>query len=107
MPYDHATSFHRGVRACIHWLHERAQSMNDPHAQQVLNSAAFSLGVDKPGTRSDPPHPDTLILDWLERQFLRITTEPYPTPIHHNRTPDLRAKVLAEMAREKKEQDRG
>lgn len=33
-----------GVRRAIEWLHERAKEMNDPHAEQVLNSAAFSLG---------------------------------------------------------------
>lgn len=36
-----------GIRASIRWLHVRADSMADPHAQAVLNSAAFSLGVDR------------------------------------------------------------
>jgi hypothetical protein len=39
-------SFTRGVRYSITWLHDRARSMNDPHAVAVLNSAAFNLGVD-------------------------------------------------------------
>lgn len=34
-----------GVRRAIAWLHKRAKDMNDPHATIVLNSAAFSLGV--------------------------------------------------------------
>lgn len=34
-----------GVRWAVHWLHERAQTMNDPHAKAVLNSAAFGLGT--------------------------------------------------------------
>jgi hypothetical protein len=33
-----------GVRRAVTWLHERAAEMNDPHAQQVLNSAATNLG---------------------------------------------------------------
>lgn len=43
-----------GIKACIAWLHERANQMNDPHAQAVLNSAAFSLGVEKPDPSSAP-----------------------------------------------------
>lgn len=35
------------IRACIAWLHAQAASMNDPKAKAVLNSAAFSLGVDR------------------------------------------------------------
>lgn len=35
-----------GFRLAITWLHTRASEMNDPHAKAVLNSAAFSLGVD-------------------------------------------------------------
>lgn len=30
----------------VEWLHQRAQSMNDPHAQGLLNGAAFDLGID-------------------------------------------------------------
>lgn len=41
-------AYYRGVRACVQWLHLRAAEMNDPHAKALLNSAAFSLGVDKP-----------------------------------------------------------
>ena len=33
-----------GLRYAITWLHRRAESMNDPHAKAVLNSAAFDLG---------------------------------------------------------------
>ncbi len=29
----------------IAWLHAEALRMNDPHARQILNNAAFSLGV--------------------------------------------------------------
>lgn len=35
-----------GVRRAITWLHERAKEMNDMHARAILDSAAFSLGVD-------------------------------------------------------------
>ena len=33
------------LRWCVTWLHDRAASMNDPRAQQVLNDAAAALGV--------------------------------------------------------------
>jgi hypothetical protein len=32
------------IRSVIAWLHERAKSMNDPHAQAILNVAASDLG---------------------------------------------------------------
>jgi hypothetical protein len=48
-------SYYRGVRACIAWLHARADTMNDPHAKSVLNSAAFNLGRDKPAPHSARP----------------------------------------------------
>ncbi len=35
-----------GVRYAVTWLHERARSMKDPKAREVLNSAAFNLGVE-------------------------------------------------------------
>lgn len=28
----------------VSWLHKRANSMNDPHAKSILDSAAFDLG---------------------------------------------------------------
>lgn len=34
-----------GIRRAVRFLHERADTMNDPNAKQVLNSAAFVLGV--------------------------------------------------------------
>ncbi|WP_375451141.1 hypothetical protein [uncultured Devosia sp.] len=36
-----------GIRLAITWLHARAAEMNDPHARQCLNGAAFNLGVDR------------------------------------------------------------
>lgn len=33
-----------GLRWAITWLHRRADSMNDPQARAILNSAAFALG---------------------------------------------------------------
>ena len=41
-PY--ATGFRDGYRAAITVLHAWAKTMNDPHAEAVLNSAAFHLG---------------------------------------------------------------
>lgn len=34
------------VKWAIEWLHRRAKEMNDPHAQAILNTAAFNMGVD-------------------------------------------------------------
>lgn len=57
MPIDepHRQRFKSGVRAAISWLHRRAAyEMNDPHAKAILNSAAFSLGVDLSHNRVKP-----------------------------------------------------
>ena len=35
----------RAIRACVAWLHRQSAEMNDPHAKQVLNAAAFQLGT--------------------------------------------------------------
>jgi len=35
-----------GLRYTITWLHRRANSMNDPQAKAILNSAAFDLGLE-------------------------------------------------------------
>lgn len=46
--------FRAGVRTAVAWLHERANTMNDPHAAAVLNVAAFHLGQanrDEPRTQ--------------------------------------------------------
>lgn len=36
--------YRSAMKDCITWLSERAKSMSDPHATDVLNCAAFSLG---------------------------------------------------------------
>lgn len=45
-----APSYRQGQRNAqtwvVEWLHRRAQSMNDPAARQLLNGAAFELGID-------------------------------------------------------------
>lgn len=33
------------LRAAVAWLHAEAETMNDPKARAVLNSAAHGLGV--------------------------------------------------------------
>jgi hypothetical protein len=38
--------FTPGIRFAITWLHKRANEMNDPKAKQILDAAAFSLGVE-------------------------------------------------------------
>lgn len=55
-------AYYSGVRASITWLHQRAASMNDPHARAILNSAGFDLGVDKPDPATPAlPAPKTAI----------------------------------------------
>jgi hypothetical protein len=41
---DYCAGHRRATRACIAWLHRRAKEMVDPHAKQILDSAAFQLG---------------------------------------------------------------
>lgn len=53
-PRTPSADFQAGVRAAITWLHEEAKRMNDPHARQVLNDAAFHLGVHKPVFTQSP-----------------------------------------------------
>lgn len=38
--------FETGIRTAVMWLHERAEQMNDPKAQRILNAAADHLGKD-------------------------------------------------------------
>lgn len=33
------------VKACVEWLHAEADSMNDPKARAILNTAALGIGV--------------------------------------------------------------
>lgn len=47
-PTERRNGFNAGVRASIAWLHDYARTMNDPKAQAIINTAAFSLGVHKP-----------------------------------------------------------
>ena len=35
-----------GMQWAVSWLHNQAESMNDPHARQVLQAAAFQMGND-------------------------------------------------------------
>ncbi|RTL72371.1 MAG: hypothetical protein EKK41_05110 [Hyphomicrobiales bacterium] len=46
-----------GVRWAIAWLHKRALDMNDPHARDILNSAAYHLGIDLSTGDVIPPPP--------------------------------------------------
>lgn len=57
-------NFNRGVRASITWLHDEAKQMNDPHARDILNNAAFHLGN---GKRALIAPPDATLLALLRR----------------------------------------
>ncbi|MGB3502893.1 MAG: hypothetical protein WBA44_14820 [Mesorhizobium sp.] len=43
--YDWEAGRRNGIKWAITWLHAEARRMNDPHARQVLNNAAFGMGV--------------------------------------------------------------
>lgn len=45
--------FTPGIRYAITWLHKRANEMNDPKAKQILDSAAFNLGVEHSHKRAE------------------------------------------------------
>lgn len=48
------------------FLHRKAVEMTDPHATQVLNAAAFDLGMIKmKGPLSDPP-------DWVDQVVKKL-----------------------------------
>jgi hypothetical protein len=51
-----------GKRWAIRWLHERAKEMNDPHATQVLNAAAFNMGIDAKRTDLVPLDEDVRVI---------------------------------------------
>lgn len=44
-------------KRCIAWLHARAKTMNDPHAEAILNSAAENMGweIKAPTKEGDTP----------------------------------------------------
>lgn len=43
---QHTQGYRHAAKDAIEWLHQRAASMNDPHAKTILNGAAFELGVE-------------------------------------------------------------
>lgn len=43
--YERKLGRRDGIRYAITWLHAQAKTMNDPHAQIVLNMAASDLGT--------------------------------------------------------------
>lgn len=49
-----------GIKACVEWLHKRADEMNDPHARGLLNVTARDMGCDfkadnTPFAQPEPP----------------------------------------------------
>lgn len=63
MPSHERKLGHRdGIRSAITWLHERAKEMNDPHARQVLNSAATNLGWEISRTETVVEQPEKTLM---------------------------------------------
>lgn len=50
---EYDRGFKDGLRWAITWLHNNASEMRDSHAQNILNHAAFGLGVEGDRTRAD------------------------------------------------------
>ena len=42
---EYDRGFNDGLRWAVTWLHNNAAEMNDPRARNLLNNAAFGLGV--------------------------------------------------------------
>ena len=42
-----------GIKWAVRFLHERAQEMGDPKAADILNAAAFNMGVEAKATDTD------------------------------------------------------
>lgn len=47
--------FRAGLREAVAWLHEQADEMGDPKAREILNTAAFCLGVAKADLKPKEP----------------------------------------------------
>jgi hypothetical protein len=46
-----------GIKACVEWLHAEAETMNDPKARAILNTAALSMGTSfkrAPSSKGEP-----------------------------------------------------
>lgn len=53
MTEDRITGQRAGIRWAIAWLHRHADSMNDPKATGLLNTAAHALAVDAKALRNE------------------------------------------------------
>lgn len=53
MTEDRIMGQRAGIRWAIAWLHKQADSMNDPHAKTILNTAAFQMSVAAKALRKD------------------------------------------------------
>ena len=62
-------AFYRGIRSAIAYLHEYAGGMNDPHAKAVINTAAYSLGVNKPDPARAPQAGEPKPVAWRYRNI--------------------------------------
>jgi hypothetical protein len=60
MSDKHRDGIRRGMKWAIEWLHNRANEMNDPHAKQVLNAAAFNMGNDAKRANVKPGEADLI-----------------------------------------------
>lgn len=62
---EYQNGYRAAVKDAITWLHVRATEMNDQKAIDVLNSAAFSMGVDGAEWSSEVPALDRLLLQGM------------------------------------------
>lgn len=50
---DYDRGFRDGLRWAITWLHNNASEMRDSRARDILNTAAFGLGVEGGAARAE------------------------------------------------------
>ena len=44
--HDYHNAKREAIKWAVTWLHNRAKTMNDPHAASILNAAALHMGLD-------------------------------------------------------------
>lgn len=87
---QHIQGKRAGLKWAITWLHQRALTMNDPHARGILNSAAFDLGIEIRTDNLRPiPEEGSDGIRWA-----RVNAEPFEYAIQQGRHGDEFVKLL-------------
>jgi hypothetical protein len=76
-----------GVKWAVEYLHNQAKSMNDPHATQVLNAAAFHLGTDAKSSITDASLADAQRASFVRGEMGNIEADRAETRLTRPCTP--------------------